>query len=86
MSLLDRIEQLEEQRSKLEQQKRELIDKRKIQIGDLAAKTRLLDIDDTLIMGAFVQLKHYIDTSNEEGLNQLKQLAAPFRSKRGKST
>ena len=48
MSLLDKIEQLEKQRLELEQQKKELVEKRKIQIGDLALKLHLLDADDGL--------------------------------------
>ena len=81
MSLIDRIEQLEEQRQKLEQQKKELIDKRKIQIGDLALKLKLLDTEDELLLGALVHLKNLLEQKQQDALEELKKLARPFRPK-----
>ncbi len=81
MSLLEKINQLEEQKQKLEAQKRELIEKRKIQIGDLAIRLQLLDADDDLLLGAFAWLKQKLKTQDQTQIKEVKALAAPFRPK-----
>jgi hypothetical protein len=77
-----RLKALKEERQRLERKQAELLGKRHAELGRLAEKVGVLEIDDDAIAGALLELKSAIE--NPSGDVRLKQWRAAGASFRGK--
>ena len=77
-----RLKALKEEQQRLERRQTELLEKRRAELGRLAEKIGVLEIDDDAIAGALLELKSAIDNPAADG--RLKQWRASGASFRGK--
>jgi hypothetical protein len=77
-----RLKALKDEQQRLERKQTELLEKRRAELGRLAEKVGVLEIDDDAIAGALLELKAAIE--NPAGDGQLKHWRAAGASFRGK--
>jgi Conjugal transfer protein TraD len=77
-----RLKALKQEQQRLERKQAQLLDKRRAELGRLAEKVGLLEIDDDAIAGALLELKAAMDSPANDGrLQQWRAAGASFRGK-----
>src|SRR5215471_1192841 len=77
-----RLNALKEEQQRLERKQAELLDKRLAELGRLAEKVGVLEIDDDAIAGALLELKSAIENpAGDERLKHWRAAGASFRGK-----
>ena len=75
-----RVKALREEQQRLERKQAELLEKRRTEIGRLAEKLGVLEIDDDALAGALLELKAALDTpAGQERLKHWRSAGASFR-------
>jgi hypothetical protein len=86
MSIQKKLEAIEKQEEALEEKKQQLLIDREAdiskQLGKFAKKLEILTVDDDILFGALALIKNAIEQNNDEELQRLKKLSAPFRRKK----
>lgn len=77
-----RLKVLKEEQQRLERKQAELLEKRRAELGRLAEKLGVLEIDDDAIAGTLLELKSTIENPAADGrLKQWRTSGASFRGK-----
>ena len=77
-----RLKALKEEQQRLERKQAELLEKRRAELGRLAEKVGVLEIDDDAIAGALLELKSAMENPAGDGrLKQWRTSGASFRSR-----
>ena len=77
-----RLRALKEEQQRLERKQAELLEKRRAELGRLAEKVGVLEIDDDAIAGALLELKSAVENPAGDGrLQHWREAGALFRSK-----
>jgi hypothetical protein len=74
-----RLKALKEEQQRLERKQAELLDKRRIEIGRLAQKLDVLEIDDDALAGVLLELKDAVSKNGDERLARWRASGASFR-------
>ena len=77
-----RLKALKEEQQRLERKQAELLEKRRAELGRLAERVGVLEIDDDAIAGTLLELKSAIENPAGDGrLQQWRAAGAAFRGK-----
>src|SRR5215469_3920815 len=77
-----RLKALKEEQQRLERKQAELLEKRRAELGRLAEKVGVLEIDDDAIAGALLELKSAIENpTGDRRLAQWRAAGGSFRIK-----
>ena len=77
-----RLKALREEQQRLERKQAELLEKRRAELGRLAEKVGVLEIDDDAIAGALLELKAAIENpAGDERIRRWRAAGAAFRGK-----
>jgi hypothetical protein len=74
-----RLKALREEQQRLERKHIELLEKRRAEIGRLAEKLGVLEVDDDAIAGALLDLKAALGDSGDQRLSRWRAAGASFR-------
>jgi hypothetical protein len=74
-----RLKALKQEQQRLERKQAELLDKRRIEIGRLAEKLDVLEIDDDALAGILLELKDAVSKNGDERLARWRAAGASFR-------
>ena len=74
-----RLKALKEEQQRLERKQAELLDKRRAEIGRLAEKLGVLEVDDDALAGVLLELKDALYKNGDERLARWRQAGASFR-------
>jgi hypothetical protein len=75
---VSRLKALKEEQLRLERKPAELLDKRRIEIGRLAEKLDVLEIDDDALAGVLLELKDALSENGDERLARWRAAGASF--------
>ena len=77
-----RLKALKEEQQRLERKQAELLEKRRAELGRLAEKVGVFEIDDDALAGALLELKSAVENPAGDGrLAQWRSAGASFRGK-----
>ena len=74
-----RLKALKEEQQRLERKQAELLEKRRVEIGRLAEKLGVLEVDDDALAGVLLELKDALSKNGDERLARWRQAGASFR-------
>ena len=74
-----RLKALKEEQLRLERKQAELLEKRRVEIGQLAERLGLLEADDDALAGVLLELKEAISKTGDERLARWRAAGASFR-------
>lgn len=74
-----RLKALKEEQQRLERKQAQLLDNRRAEIGRLAEKLGLLEVDDDALAGALLELKDALAHPSDERLARWRASGASFR-------
>ena len=74
-----RLKALKEEQLRLERKQAELLEKRRVEIGQLAERLGLLEADDDTLAGVLLELKDASSKTGDERLARWRAAGASFR-------
>ncbi len=74
-----RLKALKEEQLRLERKQAELLEKRRVEIGQLAERLGLLEADDDALAGVLLELKEASSKTGDERLARWRAAGASFR-------
>jgi len=74
-----RLKALKKEQQRLERKQAELLEKRRVEIGRLAEKLGVLEVDDDAFAGILLELKDALSENGDERLARWRQAGASFR-------
>ena len=74
-----RLKALKEEQLRLERKQAELLEKRRVEIGQLAERLGLLEADDDALAGVLLELKDASSKTGDERLARWRAAGASFR-------
>ena len=74
-----RLKALKQEQQRLERKQTELLEKRRVEIGQLAERLGLLEADDDALAGVLLELKEASSKAGDERLARWRAAGASFR-------